>query len=73
MANALCVISFICSHPPRPPALTTCPLPDLSAACERFKLCRFMGLAGKKQGTEWYARAITQQMYLGTETTFGTA
>jgi hypothetical protein len=72
MADALCLIGFVSSQTPPTPAFATCPPSEMSAACECLKLCRFVSLAGKKQDTEWDARAVTQQMQLGRETTFGT-
>jgi hypothetical protein len=72
MADALCVIGFISTQSSWSPAFAPVSLPYLGTACKRLKLGRLMGLTSKEQGTEWYTRTITQQVYLGSETTFGT-
>ncbi len=70
VADALGVIGFVRAQSPRTPAFATARPLYLNATCEQFKLGRHMCLTSKQQDTEWYARAITQQVEFARETSF---
>ena len=71
MADALSVIGFIRAQSSRTPAFATARPLYLNATCQPFKLGRLMRLTSKQQDIEWYARAVTQEVYFTCETTFG--
>jgi hypothetical protein len=73
MADALSMIGFIRAQSPRSPAFATARPLYLNAACQQLKLGRLVRLTSKQQHTQWYARAVTQQVNFTGEPTFGAA